>query len=251
MGQQTARPPIAAACDAGQPADLGCGCRGLRVDQARRHLVPIGKRAALCLSEASCHEVGQPAVQLGHADRDPLGSLGRPKRSSLRVDDGPLAWSSSVGYWCCVVAGRSRIFRLAGRPWETGLRCPRSQPRRSLGRGRGLDHFTSSSRPQKEQGQGVLAWELPARAAAAIGRPGGVDDYAIGSLGAPPAGAPHRSVIVAELRPWGRAGELVCRPKRTVVTGQAFYFFRGRSPHENESSGRRGPSRPPPPISVS
>ena len=83
----------------------------------------------------------------------------------------------------------------------------------------------------------MLAGELPARAAAAISRTGHVDDDEIRSFGAPSAGSPGRSVVVAELRPRGGTGELVRRSQRTVVSGQPFHLFRGRSPHVNERTG--------------
>jgi len=218
MGQQTVRPAIPTAHDAGQPANLGCSRWSLRVDQARGHLVPIGKRAALCLSQATRHQIGQPTVQFVHANSDPLGSLRRPHRGSLRVDDGPLVrgCASSVG-WDLVTSLRSGLAGLAGLAWLAGLaalaglsglsgracradlRRPGRQPRRGLGRRRCVNHLNRSPCPKKEQGQRMLTGELPARAAAAVRRPGRVDNYAIGSLGASSASPPHRSVVMTEL----------------------------------------------------
>ena len=105
LGQQTARPAIPAAHDVAQPADLRCSRRGLRVDQARRHRGPIGKGLSPCLCQTTGHQVAKPTVQLGHAARDPLGSLRGPGRGSMRVDDGALRRSSAVGVGCGLLGG--------------------------------------------------------------------------------------------------------------------------------------------------
>ena len=120
MPQQPARPAIAAAYDAWQPADLGCSCRGLRVDQARCHRVPIGKGPALCLGQPTCHQVAQPTLQLGHAHSDPLGSLRRPHSGSLWVDDCPLPLTSTASVRWHIVIGRRRSFPLVGSTWLRG-----------------------------------------------------------------------------------------------------------------------------------
>ena len=182
--QQAAGPAFAGDRDGGQPAHHTGQGRGLGVDQARGHRVPVPVPRVFDPGQAVADLVGQPPVQLVEAGGDPGPALG----GAAGGTGGGLLRVGRAGLAADLAGGAGRV--------------PLGHPVRRLV---GLGHAAGG--PQQQQAQRVLAGELPARAGAAVRRGGQVHAGLVRLLAAAPAQSPQaRRVAVGAAGTGPRGG---------------------------------------------
>ena len=183
----------------------------LRVDQARGRGVPVGVGLGAGGREAAADEVGEPEPEVLDAGVHP----GQPLLEALGPGRG-VGGSGALS-----VAARAGLAARSAR-W----RGPLVGERRDLA---GLvDHALG---PQHQQGEGVLAGELPARARAPVGGTDEVDAHLVGRLAAALALAPHEHVAAAGLAPRPGDGELARGRQRGRVRRDLGHLAGGPSGH--------------------